>query len=459
MNTGAIILAAGKGTRMKSNLPKVLHKVCGKAMVQIIIDNIQNAEIGKSYIVIGHGAEKVREELGDAHQYAVQEPQLGTGHCVMQAIPAIPDDTDGVLVVCGDTPLLKAETLAMLKANFIETKAACTILTAIMENPTGYGRIIRNDAGNIVGIVEEKDATEEQKKIKEVNTGTYFFDYPLLKEALANITNDNAQGEYYLTDTLSYLNEKGHTIDGIISNDAEETMGVNDRINLAKAEKLLRQRKNTQLMKDGVTLIDPESTYIDWNVEVGKDTIIYPNCHLRGATKIGENCVLDADCQITDSTIGNDCHLIKAIVNESTVGTGADIGPFAYIRPKTLVKDNVKIGHFVEVKKSTVDCGSKIPHLSYIGDAVIGKDVNIGCGTITCNYDGANKFQTIIGDNVFIGSNSNLVAPVEVEANSYVAAGSTITKKVQKDSLAIARARQMAIPNWVPEKAPKKIKK
>ena len=459
MKTGAIILAAGKGTRMKSNLPKVLHKVCGKPMVQIIIDNIKTAEIGKSYIVIGHGAEKVKDVLGEENQYAIQEPQLGTGHCVMQAIPTIPDDTDGVLVICGDTPLLKAETLAMLKANFVNTGAACTILTAVMENPTGYGRIIRNETGNIVAIVEEKDATAEQKKITEVNTGTYFFNYPLLKEALANITNDNAQGEYYLTDTLAYLNQKGHVIAGIVSDDADETMGVNDRVNLAKAEKLLRARKNTLLMQAGVTLIDPEATYIDWEVEIGKDTIIYPNCHLRGNTKIGENCVLDADCQITDSQIGNDCHLIKAIVNESVVGDNADIGPFAYIRPKTVVKNNVKIGHFVEVKKSTVDEGSKIPHLSYIGDSEIGKDCNIGCGTITCNYDGANKFKTIIGDNVFIGSNSNLVAPVEVEANSYVAAGSTITKKVNKDSLAIARARQTEIPNWVPEKAPKKIKK
>lgn len=459
MKTGAIILAAGKGTRMKSSLPKVLHKVCGKPMVQIIIDNIKNADIGKSYIVIGHGAEQVRETLGENHEYAVQEPQLGTGHCVMQALPAIPEDTEGVLVVCGDTPLLRAETLAMLKDNFTATRAACTILTAIMPNPTGYGRIIRNEAGNIVAIVEEKDATPEQKQITEVNTGTYFFDYPLLKEALANITNDNAQGEYYLTDTLAYLNDHEHTIAGIVSNDADETMGVNDRVNLAKAEKLLRLRKNTELMREGVTIIDPESTYIDQDVQVGKDTVIYPNCHLRGVTKIGENCVIDADCQITDSIIGDNCHLIKAIVNESTVGNHADIGPFAYIRPKTLVKDHVKIGHFVEVKKSTVDDGSKIPHLSYIGDAVVGKDVNIGCGTITCNYDGANKFQTIIGDRVFIGSNSNLVAPVEVEENAYVAAGSTITKQVKKDSLAIARAKQMEIKNWVPEKAPKKDKK
>lgn len=459
MKTGAIILAAGKGTRMKSALPKVLHQICGKAMVQIILDNIQAANIGKSYIVIGHGAEKVKEVLGNEHQYAVQEPQLGTGHCVMQAIPQIPDDTDGVLVVCGDTPLLKSETLKMLKDNFVKTGAACTILTAIMENPTGYGRIIRDDDNNIIAIVEEKDANEQQKQIKEVNTGTYFFNYQLLKEALDNITNDNAQGEYYLTDTLSYLNQKGFSISGIISDDPDETMGVNDRMQLAKAEKLLRLRKNTQLMADGVTLIDPLATYIDLDVEIGQDTIVHPNCHLRGKTKIGSNCILEADCQITDSSIGNNCHLIKAIVKESTVGDNADIGPFAYIRPKTLVKDNVKVGHFVEVKKSTVDTGSKIPHLSYIGDAVIGKNVNIGCGTITCNYDGANKFQTIIGDNVFIGSNSNLVAPVEIEENAYVAAGSTITKKVSKDALAIARAKQMELKGWVPAKAPKKNKK
>ncbi|MGI5825536.1 MAG: bifunctional N-acetylglucosamine-1-phosphate uridyltransferase/glucosamine-1-phosphate acetyltransferase, partial [Bacillota bacterium] len=304
MKTAAIILAAGKGTRMKSSLPKVLHQVCGKAMVQIIIDNIEAAEIGKSYIVIGHGAEKVKEILGEAHQYAVQEPQLGTGHCVMQAVPAVPDDTDGVLVVCGDTPLLKAKTLAMLKDSFVQTGAACTILTAVMENPAGYGRIIRSEAGNIVAIVEEKDATAEQKKITEVNTGTYFFDYKALKEALANITNDNAQGEYYLTDTLSYLNAKGKSIAGIISDDTDETMGVNDRANLAKADRLLRLRKNNQLMAAGVTLIDPQATYIDLDVEIGQDTVIHPNCHLRGKTKIGCGCTLDADCQITDSIIG-----------------------------------------------------------------------------------------------------------------------------------------------------------
>lgn len=459
MKTGAVILAAGKGTRMKSNLPKVLHKVCGKPMVQIIIDNIKAAQIGKSYIVIGHGAEKVKEVLGNENHYAVQEPQLGTGHCVMQAVPAIPDDTAGVLVICGDTPLLKAETLAMLKDNFIQTGAACTVLTAVMENPTGYGRIIRNEEGNIVAIVEEKDATAEQKKITEVNTGTYFFDYSLLKEALNNITNNNAQGEYYLTDTLAYLNSEGYVIAGIISDDANETMGVNDRINLAKAEKLLQIRKNNLLMQSGVTLINPDATYIDWEVEIGKDTVIYPNCHLHGNTVIGENCILEADCQITDSRIGNNCHLIKAIVKESVIGDNADIGPFAYIRPKTSVENNVKIGHFVELKKSTVGNGTKIPHLSYIGDSEIGENCNIGCGTITCNYDGANKFKTVIGNNVFIGSNSNLVAPVKVEDNSYVAAGSTITETVKEDSLAIARAKQTAIPDWVPEKAPKKNKK
>lgn len=459
MKTGAIILAAGKGTRMHSSLPKVLHQVCGKAMVQLIIDNIQAAEIGKSYIVIGHGAEQVKTALGADHAYAVQEPQLGTGHCVMQALPIIPPDTDGVLVVCGDTPLLRQETLAKLKEHFLQTGAACTILTAEMADPGGYGRILRDADGKITGIVEEKDATPEQKQITEVNTGTYFFSYPLLKEALAQLTNDNAQGEYYLTDTLAYLNANGHIIDGILSEDADETMGVNDRVQLAKADRLLRQRKNRQLMREGVTLIDPATTYIDLDVEIGQDTIIYPNCHLRGNTKIGKHCLLDADCQITDSTIGDHCHLIKAIVKESIIGDYGEIGPFAYIRPKTQIRNHVKIGHFVEVKKSTVDEGSKIPHLSYIGDAIIGKEVNIGCGTITCNYDGANKFQTLIGDHVFIGSNSNLVAPVEIEENAYVAAGSTITKKVSKDALAIARARQQELKGWVPAKAPKKNKK
>ena len=454
MKTGAIVLAAGKGTRMKSSLPKVLHQVAGQPMIEIILQNVKQADLGDCYIVIGHGAEAVRECLGASHHYAVQEPQLGTGHCVMQAVPSVPADTDAVLVVCGDTPLLRTETLVALKQRFVESGAACVVLTALPDDPTGYGRIVRDAAGDIMCIVEEKDASPEEKRIKEVNAGTYFFNFPKLKNALEHINNDNAQGEYYLTDTLAYLKNQGEKIVSMICPDVNETLGVNDRVQLAAASKILYTRKNLELMKDGVSILDPASVYIDLSVEVGADTVIYPNCHLRGKTKIGKGCVIDADCQITDSVVGDNCQLIKTIMVEAEVGNNCNIGPFAYLRPGTKAEDNVKLGHFVELKKTQVKSGAKIPHLSYIGDAEIGHNVNIGCGTITCNYDGVNKFKTIVEDEAFIGSNTNLVAPVRVAARAYVAAGSTIIEDVPADALAVARGRQKIVADWVKTKSP-----
>ena len=459
MKSGAIILAAGKGTRMKSDLPKVLHKAAGKPMIRHILDRVREAELDEVCIVVGHGGAEVRAALGEDYLYAVQEPQLGTGHCVMQAMPAVSADVEGVLVVCGDTPLLRTETFVALKKKFEASKAACVVLTAIPADPTGYGRILRDAEGSVCGIVEQKDATEEQKAIREVNTGTYFFDLAKLRVALDNITNDNAQGEYYLTDTLAWLKNQGEKVEGVICPDEHETLGVNDRVQLAEATKTLYARKAEELMRAGVTLIDPAAVYIEQDVEVGADTVIYPNCHLRGKTVIGKGCVIDADCQLTDSIVGDGSTLIKTIMVEAEVGKNCTLGPFAYLRPGTKAEDKVKLGHFVEVKKSYVKSGAKVPHLTYIVDAEIGHDVNIGCGTITCNYDGVNKFKTVVADGAFVGSNTNLVAPVNIGEGAYIAAGSTIIEDVPADALAIARGRQAVIDGWAAENSPQAKKK
>ncbi|MDD4572218.1 MAG: bifunctional UDP-N-acetylglucosamine diphosphorylase/glucosamine-1-phosphate N-acetyltransferase GlmU [Clostridia bacterium] len=441
-NTAAIILAAGKGTRMKSHLPKVLHKVAGKTMAEQVLSQVHSAGIGKCYMVIGHSSREVQDTLGDIAEYVVQRPQLGTGHAVIQAIPFLSMETRAVLVACADTPLLTAKTLKALMEEFKQGKAACTVLTAKTENPHGYGRIIRNAEGFVTGIVEEKDATEAEKQICEVNTGTYFFDWRLLQEVLCELTNDNAQCEYYLTDTVKVLVEHGHKVTACLAADFQETMGVNDKVQLAMAEQVLRKRKITELQLAGVTVQDPANTYIDTEVEVGADTVIYAGCHLRGNTVIGKNCEIGPDSQITDTKVGDKCTILRSVTNDVVIGNAANIGPFAYLRPGTVLAENVKVGDFVELKKSHIGAGSKIPHLSYVGDSVVGSKVNIGCGTITCNYDGFNKFQTIIEDGAFIGSNSNLVAPVKIGANAYVAAGSTITMEVSADDLAIARGKQ-----------------
>lgn len=457
----AVILAAGKGTRMKSSLPKVLHKAGGRTMLGQVLHQVRAAGIKDCCVVVGHGAEEVRAALPkDANLcFALQMPQLGTGHCVQQAMPHISADCSAVLIVCGDTPLLTAETLAALCGKFTAEAADGLILTADFPNPTGYGRIIRNAEGNVCSVVEEKDATDAQKAVTEINTGAYIFRRDRLEAALAGLDNNNAQGEYYLTDVIKLIAEAGGRIDTLTTANPIETTGVNDRVQLAAAAAELYRRKATELMLGGVTVIDPANTYIDQQVTVGQDTVIYPGCHLRGATKIGSGCVLDVDCTITDSQIGNNCTLTKCVLNQAEVKDGANIGPFAYLRPGTRLAENVKIGDFAEIKNSVIGAGSKVPHLSYIGDADVGSGVNIGCGTITCNYDGVNKFRTVIGDNVFIGSNSNLVAPVSVGAGAFVGAGSTITKDIPGDALAVERTRQTIVAGWAAEKSPKALAK
>jgi len=443
-----IILAAGKGTRMKSSHPKVLHQVCGKAMVRHVLDAAEAAGSKRNIIVVGFGADEVRAELGNAAEVVVQAEQLGTGHAVLQAEPLLRDARGTVMVLCGDTPLLTGALVKRLYEEHEKAGAKATVLTAVMPDATGYGRVIRTAAGDVEKIVEHKDATEEERAVQEVNSGIYCFEKEALFSALKNVGCDNAQGEYYLPDVLSILRERGEKIWAVAADDYEETLGVNSRLHLAQAEKILRRRKNIELMKSGVTLMDPDSTFVDSNVIVGRDTVIYPFTWLEGKTVVGEGCTLGPSSRFTDAKIGNSVTAHFVYAHECEIESGATMGPYVHIRPDSHISNNVKIGNFVEVKNSKIGAGSKLPHLQYIGDCDMGAGVNMGCGTITVNYDGKQKFRTKIGDNAFVGCNSNLVAPVAVGDGAYVAAGSTITKDVPPEELAVARARQKNIPNW-----------
>ena len=457
MRTTAIILAAGQGTRMKSKLPKVLHKVLGKPMVQWVIDCLTAAGVTDKITVLGHGAEQVATVVGEQTSIVYQTEQLGTGHAVMQGVKALGTENDCVIVICGDTPLLQADTIKSLLAKHNAEKNMVTVLTAQASDPTGYGRIVRNGA-QIEAIVEQKDATEEEKTITEINTGTYCFNQQFLLQYLPTLTTNNAQKEYYLTDLIKIANQNQFPVGGYQLDDFSESLGVNNRVQLAQAEQVLRQRKCNEVMLAGVTLIDPASTYIGADVVIGNDTIIYPNVVLEGATVIGSDNVIGMNCRFVDSIIGDNNDIQSTTIVESTVGNGCKIGPMAYLRPGTVLADQVKIGDFVEVKKSQIGTGTKIPHLSYVGDAVVGNSVNIGCGTITCNYDGVNKYQTTIKDNAFIGSNTNLVAPVVVEEKAFIGAGSTITKDVPADTLAVVRGELRLKDDWSKRQALKKKK-
>ena len=443
-----IILAAGKGTRMKSSHPKVLHQVCGKAMVRHVLDAAEAAGSKRNIIVVGFGADEVRAELGNAAEVVVQAEQLGTGHAVLQAEPLLRDARGTVMVLCGDTPLLTGALVKRLYEEHEKAGAKATVLTAVMPDATGYGRVIRTAAGDVEKIVEHKDATEEERAVQEVNSGIYCFEKEALFSALKNVGCDNAQGEYYLPDVLSILRERGEKIWAVAADDYEETLGVNSRLHLAQAEKILRRRKNIELMESGVTLMDPDSTFVDSNVIVGRDTVIYPFTWLEGKTVVGEGCTLGPSSRFTDAKIGNSVTAHFVYAHECEIESGTTMGPYVHIRPDSHISNDVKIGNFVEVKNSKIGAGSKLPHLQYIGDCDMGAGVNMGCGTITVNYDGKQKFRTKIGDNAFVGCNSNLVAPVAVGDGAYVAAGSTITKDVPPEELAVARARQKNIPNW-----------
>lgn len=411
----AIMLAAGKGTRMKSKKSKLVQKIYGKEVVKRAVENAEKAGVKNIVAVVGYMKEEVMAVLGNKVQYAVQEEMLGTGHAVMQAAKYLEGKKGKVLVLNGDVPILRPETLNRLLNKSIENKECATLLTAIYDNPTGYGRIVRDEGGNIEAIVEEKDTSAEQKKIKEINAGIYCFDIEALLSALKEIKPNNAQGEYYITDVIGIMNEKGLKTGAVIVEDNTEILGVNDRIQLEMLTKVLQMRINTEHMKKGVTIEDINTTYIYDDVEIGMDTVIHPNTTIKSEVVIGEDC---------------------------------EIGPNAYIREGCKLANKVKIGSFVEIKKAIIGEGSKVPHLSYMGDCEIGEKCNIGCGTITCNYDGLHKSKTVIGNHSFIGSNTNLVAPVTLGDETFIAAGSTITEDVPAYALAIARERQINKEDW-----------
>lgn len=444
----ALILAAGQGKRIKSKFPKVLHKVCGKEMVNHVIDNMRKADISDINVIIGKGAEQVKEGTETRKvSYSFQEKQLGTGDAVKSAKEFLKGKDGVVAVFAGDAPLTKVETINALINEHIEKKNSATLLSAIVDDPTGYGRIIR-DGNEVLKIVEHKDCTEEELKVNEMNAGMYCFDIKLLLESLDQLSNDNVQGEYYLTDVIGILKKQGKKVGSLVA-DYEDTIGVNSRAQLAEAEMILRNRINRMHLENGVTIIDPNTTYIGIDVEIGQDTIIYPNNIIEGNTKIGEDCIILQNSRIKDSVIGKGTEVQASVILNSVVGNDTTVGPFAYIRPDSNIGNGVRIGDFVEIKKSTIGNDTKVSHLTYIGDAEVGEGCNFGCGTVVVNYDGKEKNKTTIGNNSFIGCNTNLVSPVKVEDNTYIAAGSTITSDVLEGELAVARAKQKNIEGWV----------
>jgi len=461
MNIG-IILAAGEGTRMKSKHPKVLHRISGKPLLSYVIDQAQDAGISKNVVIVGHGKEAVMESITGENiiyeeQPAHQGAPYGTGYAVMQGMGHVGDE-DTVVVLCGDTPLITANTLKELMESHNSQGNHATVLTTLLEDPTGYGRIIRKDRGSLEAIVEHKDASEDQLEIGEINSGIYCFSGRELKLGLEGIDNDNSQNEYYLTDVVAVLVEGGYRVGAFMIQDASQIHGINSRVQLAQADDIIRERINTGHMENGVTLVNPKDTYIESTVRIGRDTVIYPGAVLEGETVIGEDCIIRGATRIVDSIIGDAVAIESTLIEKSRVGDGCKIGPYAHLRPDSELGRNVKIGNFVEIKKATLGDDSKASHLSYVGDAQVGSGVNIGCGVVFVNYDGERKFKSIIGDNAFIGSNSNLVAPVRVDDWGYVAAGSTITDNVGEGELSIARARQVNKAGWVEKKGLKKHK-
>jgi len=451
----AIILAAGKGTRMKSSLVKVMHPLGEKPLLYWPVQTAKLAGATRIAVVVGHQADRVREYFAaDATiSFATQQEQLGTGHAAASARESLAGFTGTVFILCGDVPLLRPETLLAMLAAHEKKKAAITVLTTHIDNPYGYGRIVKRQGGRICRIIEEKDATPEEREITEVNSGIYCIEAEFLFRALSGLKNDNAQGEYYLTDIVKAAADENRLCLSFPTSDPEEVMGVNDRLQLATAAAIHRSRINQALMLAGITLIDPATAYIEAGVEVGADTVIHPNVHLSGTTVIGPDCVIEANVSIRDCRLGSGV-TVKAgsVLAESTVGDGAAIGPMAHLRPGSLLAAHVKIGNFVETKKIVMGEGSKASHLTYLGDAEIGSGVNIGCGTITCNYDGVKKHRTVIGDNVFVGSDVQFVAPVAIGSNSLIAAGTTVTRDVPPDSLAIARTAQVNKEGWMLKK-------
>jgi bifunctional UDP-N-acetylglucosamine pyrophosphorylase/glucosamine-1-phosphate N-acetyltransferase len=453
-DTHVVILAAGQGTRMKSRLPKVLHSVAGRPMIEHVLRTAESISPATVTLIVGHGGDVLREQLAGRPNltFAVQEPQLGTAHALQQAEAHLAGQKGTLVLLSGDVPLLTASTLGRLIETHQGAGAAATVVTAIVERPYGYGRIVRTK-GRIARIVEERDASAHARQIREINSGIYAFDLAPLFDALRGIASQNAQGEFYLTDLIAIYRRRKLPVETLIVDDAEEIRGVNSRAELAEVSRIVRQRKNEELMAAGVTIVDPATTYVDMDVEIGADTVIHPGVVIEGQTKIGSACEIQGSVRIRDSeiadrvTIHNFCLIIGA-----RVADGASIGPFAHLRPETVVGEKAKVGNFVELKKTSMGPGSKANHLTYLGDATIGARVNVGAGTITCNYDGVAKHATIIEDGAFIGSDSQLIAPVRIGKGAYVGAGSSITEDVPAGALGIARGRQSNVDGWVERK-------
>lgn len=448
----AVVLAAGKGTRMKSEIPKVLFPVAGKPMLQYVIDALTDTGVKDIYIVVGHGSDQVRQTISGPITWVEQKVQLGTGHALAQAAPHLQSYQGNLLVVLGDTPLLTNRTLSAFIEEHLRNKNAATVLSARVSEPTGYGRIIRGDDGWVQAITEEEDANQKERAIDEINSGVFCFNWAEVGPFLARLTTNNTQGEYYLTDIFSLLVLHGEKTGAFVASDYEEVSGVNDRIQLAKAERSMRSRINQDLMRSGVSMQDPSTVWIDAGVKIGRDTMILPNTHIYGETRIGCTCTIGPDAMLKSCQLGEEVLFHHSVAEESKIGNGTRVGPFAYIRPGSVIGCGVKIGDFVEVKNSLIGDGTKVPHLAYVGDARVGANTNIGCGVITANYDGKEKHLTEIGDEVFVGSNVNLIAPVKIGDGAYVAAGSTINQEVPARALAIARSRQIVKVDWRKEK-------
>lgn len=457
----SIILAAGKGTRMKSSFPKVLHNVAGNSMISYSLELTKLLGIKNRVVVIGQEADRIKEEvhkIDSGVTFALQEKQLGTAHAVQQAESSLHGFSGIILILYGDVPLLRSSTIKRLIDCHTDLNASCTVLTALLEKPEGYGRIIRGAEGRLTGIIEQRDLAKKQEYITEVNAGIYCFDSKKLFSMLKMVNNDNNQQEYYLTDVIKILLKKDNIVTTVSVEDKEEILGINTRMDLSLISRALYLRNAIEHMSKGVTVIDENNTYIENNVHIGQDTIIYPFTIISKGTVIGENCHIGPYTHLIHSSIDQDTIIYSSVVEKSKIGKKTKVGPYAHIRPDSIISDEVRVGNYVEVKKSFIDTGSKVGHLTYIGDATLGKKVNIGAGTITCNYDGKKKNPTTIEDGVFIGSNNSLVAPVTIGKDSYTGAGSTINTDVPARSLAIARARQKNILDWAENKNKKEDK-
>ncbi|MCO8194532.1 MULTISPECIES: bifunctional UDP-N-acetylglucosamine diphosphorylase/glucosamine-1-phosphate N-acetyltransferase GlmU [Anaerofustis] len=439
-NVSALILAGGLGTRMKSEKPKVLHEICGETLLKHVILNVEEANIDDIGVVVGYKADMVKEVTGEKYSYYLQEEQLGTGHAVMMAKDFLKNKKGKILVLCGDAPLINKNVINDFINYTDENSLDLCVLTAILDDAKSYGRIVRKD-DRLEKIVELKDANEEQANIKEVNSGTYIFDVEKLLKHLDELSTNNAQKEYYITDMIEIFKNNGYNVDAFAAKESSIVEAANNRYELSKCEELLREEINKQHMLEGVTIINPKATYIDRNVKIGVDTVIYPNTIIKKGSIIGERNEIYAS-RIENSCIGDENKIDNCVITDAKVSNQNQIGPYVHLRPNADIKDGTRLGNFVEVKNSTIGNGTKVSHLTYVGDGEIGENTNVGCGVVFVNYDGKNKYKTKVGNNCFVGCNVNLVAPITIEDNVYIAAGSTLTDDVEKNSLAIARSRQ-----------------